>query len=61
LLLPHLQKHEEGKYQSKTKGTIATLRGITTLKGSREVLVIGGTRMVSRKSTSGVEEEKEQC
>jgi len=37
---------------------VATLkRNITTLRGSREVLEIGGTRMVSRRSRSGVEEE----
>jgi hypothetical protein len=55
-----LQKHEKGKCQSKTRGTIITLRGkATTLRGSREVLVIGGTRMVLRRSRSGVEEEKE--
>jgi hypothetical protein len=62
LLLPHLQKHERGKYQSKTRGTVAMLRGkTTTLRGSRKVLTIGGTRMVLRRSKSGVEKEKEQC
>jgi hypothetical protein len=62
LLFPHLQKHERGQYQSKTKGTVAMLRGkTTTLKGSREVLAIGGTRMVLRRSRSGIKEEKEQC
>ncbi len=60
LLLPHLQKHEKGKYP-KTRGTVAMLRGkTTTLRGSREVLVIGGTRMVSRRSRSDIEEKKEQ-
>jgi len=31
---------------------------VTTLKGSKEVLAIGGTRMVSKRSRSGVEEEE---
>ncbi len=58
LLFPPLQKHEKGKYQSKTRGMVVTLkRNTTTLRGSREVLVIGGTRMVSGSSRSGVEEE----
>ncbi len=30
----------------------------TTLKWSKEVLAIGGTRMVSRRSRSGIKEEK---
>jgi hypothetical protein len=59
LLLPKLQKHEGWKYQSKTKGMVTTLRGkTTTLKGSKEVLAIGGTRMVSKRSS--VEEEQEE-
>jgi hypothetical protein len=58
LLLSHLQKHEKGRYQSKTRGMVTTLRGkTTTLRGSRVVLVIGGTIMVSRRSRNGVEEE----
>jgi hypothetical protein len=58
LLLSHLQKHEGGKYQFKTKGMVATLREkTTTLKGSREVLVIGGTRMVSRRKRRNAEEK----
>jgi hypothetical protein len=47
-----LQKHEGWKYQSKTRGKT------TTLKGSKEVLAIGGTRMVSKRSS--VEEEQEE-
>jgi hypothetical protein len=31
------------------------------LRGSREVLAIGGTRLVSKRSRSGVKEEKEKC
>jgi hypothetical protein len=58
LLLPHLQKHEGGKYQSKTRRTAATLREkTTTLRGSRKVLAIGGTRMVSRRRKRSVEEK----
>jgi len=39
-----------------------TLRGkATTLRGSRKVLAIGGTRMELRRSRSGVKEEKEKC
>jgi len=59
LLLPHLQKDEGRKYQSKTRGMVTTLKGKTiTLKGSKEVLAIGGTRMVSKRSRSGVQEEE---
>jgi hypothetical protein len=37
---------------------VTTLKGKTiTLKGSKEVLAIGGTRMVSKRSRSGVQEE----
>jgi len=61
LLFPHLQKHEGGKYQLKTKGIVTTLREKTTLRWSKEVLAIGGTRMVSRRSRNGIEEEKEKC
>jgi len=50
-----------GKYQSKTRATITMLRKKTTiLRGSREVLAIGGTRMVLS-SRSGIKEKKEQC
>jgi hypothetical protein len=60
LLFPPLQKHEKGKYQSKTRGMVVTLkRNTTTLRGSREVLAIRRTRMVSR--SSSVEEEQELC
>jgi len=39
---------------------VTTLRGkTTTLKGSKEVLAIGGTRMVSKRRSS-VEEEQEE-
>jgi hypothetical protein len=62
LLLPHLQKYERGKYKSKTRGMITMLKEkTTTLKGSREVLAIGGTRLVSKRSRSGVKEAKEKC
>jgi len=37
------------------------LKEKTTWKGSREVLAIGGTRLVSRRNKSGIEEEKEKC
>jgi hypothetical protein len=41
LLLPYLQKHEGGKYQFETRGTVAMLKGkATTLRGSRKVLAI---------------------
>jgi hypothetical protein len=50
-----------GKYQSKTRGMVAMLKGkATTLMGSRKVLAIGEIRMVLR-SRSGIEEEKEKC
>jgi hypothetical protein len=38
-----------------------TLRGkVTTLKGSREVLAIGGTRMVSKRSHVQEQEEEQR-
>jgi hypothetical protein len=43
---------------SKIRRMAAMLKGkATTLKGSREVLAIGGTRMVSRRKKRSVEEE----
>jgi hypothetical protein len=38
---------------------VTTLKGkTTTLKGSKKVLAIGGTRMVSKRNRSGMEEEE---